>query len=116
MAYKDIKRDFDDIKENSEEFFHSSLQYYRLLGFKIGAKAGSAFMTLILLALFLMMTLLFLSLSAAFAIGSALESTPLGFLIVGGGYILVTLIAYFCRKSIVEKPVIKKLSEIIFND
>lgn len=116
MAYKDIKRDFGDIKENSEEFFHSSFQYYRLLGFKISAKAGSVFMTFILLALFLMMIFIFLSLSAAFAIGSTLESTPLGFLIVGGGYILATLIVYFCRKSIVEKLVIKKLSEIIFND
>ncbi len=116
MAFEEIKDNLDDIKVDSEEFLRSSMNYYRLWGFKVTAKAGSIFMTLLLVGLLIMIALLFFSLSAAFAIGESLESKPLGFLIVGAAYLLVTLIAYLCRKQLVERPLIKKLSEIIFND
>ncbi len=116
MAFKDINKEVGEIKTNSEEFITSSLDYYRLWGFKVSAKAGSIFMTIILLSLFLMMALLFLSLFVAFAIGQSLDYAPMGFLIVGGFYLLLTLVAYLLRKTIVEKPLLKKLSEIILQD
>lgn len=116
MAFKDIKNEIGEIKTNSEEFITSSLNYYRLWGFKVSAKAGSIFMTIILLSLFLMMAMLFLSLFAAFAIGESMQHRPLGFLIVGGFYLLLTLLAYLLRKRIVEKPLLKKLSEIMLQD
>lgn len=116
MAFEEIKNDLGEIKENSEDFINSSLDYYRLWGFKVSAKAGTIFMTLIFMSLFLMMALLFLSLYAAFAIGECLTNRPAGFLIVGAFYLLITFLAYLFRKPLVEKPLIKKLSEIIFND
>lgn len=116
MAFEEIKDNIDDIKVDSEEFLRSSMNYYRLWGFKVTAKAGSIFMTLLLVGLFIMISVLFFSLSAAFAIGECLDSRPIGFLIVGVVYLLITLLAYLFRKQLVEKPLIKKLSEIIFND
>lgn len=116
MAFKDIKENLDDIKSNSEEFINTSLDYYRLWGFKITAKAGSKFMTLLLVCLFVMMSLLFLSLFAAYALAACLESTALGFLIVAAFYMLISVLAYLFRKPLVEKPFLRKLSEIIFND
>ncbi|MHC5201098.1 hypothetical protein [Myroides sp. LJL119] len=116
MAFKEIKDELGDIKTNSEEFITSSLNYYRLWGFKVSVKASSIFMTVILLSLFLMMAMLFLSLFAAFAIGESLDYKPFGFLIVGGVYIVFTIIVYLLRKQLVEKPLLKKLSEIILQD
>ncbi|MDR0228016.1 MAG: phage holin family protein [Flavobacteriaceae bacterium] len=116
MAFNEVKEELDEIKKSSEAYINTSLKYYRLWGFKVSVKVTTQFMTFILLSLFIMMALFFLSLATAFAIGSALKSYYLGFLIVGAFYILITIIAYSCRKTIVERPVIKKLSEIILND
>ncbi|MTG96542.1 MULTISPECIES: hypothetical protein [Myroides] len=116
MAFDEVKSEMTNIKENSEEFIKSTLDYYRLWGFKVSVKAGSIFMTLILVSLFSTLALLFISLFAAYAIGEAFNSTSTGFLIVGSFYILVSIIAYSFRKSLVERPLIKKLSEILFND
>lgn len=116
MAFKEIKDELGDIKSNSEEFITSSLNYYRLWGFKVSVKASSIFMTIILLSLFLMMAMLFLSLFAAYAIGESLGYKPFGFLIVGAVYIVFTIIVYLLRKQLVEKPLLKKLSEIILQD
>ncbi|MEC4113232.1 hypothetical protein [Myroides pelagicus] len=116
MAFNEVKSEMTNIKENSEEFIQSTLEYYRLWGFKVSVKAGTIFMTLLLVALFSMMAMLFISLFAAYAIGEMCGSLSVGFLIVGLVYILVTILAYACRRSIVERPFIKKLSEIVFND
>ncbi|WP_121965617.1 phage holin family protein [Myroides sp. N17-2] len=116
MAFEDIKDNLDDIRQNSEELVNTSLDYYRLWGFKVTAKAGSQFMTLLLLALFMMMALLLFSLCAAYALAEYFGSNALGFLIMGTFYLVITFIAYLFRKPLVERPFIKKLSEIIFND
>lgn len=116
MAFNEVKDELNEIKKSSEAYINTSLKYYRLWGFKISVKAATQFMTFVLLSLFVMMALFFLSLAAAFAIGSALKSYYLGFGLVGAFYILVACIVYSCRKAIVERPVIKKLSEIILND
>lgn len=116
MAYKEVKEELNQVKEHSEAYINTSLQYYKLWGFKVSVKAASQFMTLVLLSLFSMMALLFLSLAVAFALNDTLDSPFLGFILVGIFYVIVTIIAYLCRSFLVEKPVFKKLSEIIFND
>lgn len=116
MAFEDIKDNLSDIKHNSEELINTTIDYYRLWGFKVTAKAGSKFMTLLLVSIFIMMALFLFSLGAAFALAAYFESNAIGFLIIGLFYLVIALIAYLCRKSLVERPFIKKLSEIIFND
>ena len=116
MAFENVKSNFSEIKDNTEKYLSTNVAYIRLWGFKVTAKAASAFLTLILVTLFATISLLFISISAAYAIGDKIDSISLGFLIIGGVYLVITLIAFFFRKSLVEQPVLKKLSEIFFND
>ncbi|MCC9042119.1 hypothetical protein LNQ81_05365 [Myroides sp. M-43] len=116
MAFEDIKDNISDIRKDSEELINTSLDYYRLWGFKVTAKAGSKFMTLLLVSLFIMMSLFLFSLCAAYALAVYFESNAIGFLMMGTFYLIIAFIAYIFRKPLVERPFIKKLSEIIFND
>ena len=63
-----------------------------------------------------LMVLLFCSIAAAFAIGKSLDSYALGFLIVGGIYLIATGLLFFIKKKTVEGPILEKFSEIFFND
>jgi hypothetical protein len=40
----------------------------------------------------------------------------LGFLIIGGIYLLITSLLFLIKDKIVEGPILEKFSEIFFND
>ncbi|MGS4345891.1 hypothetical protein ACKUSY_09960 [Myroides odoratus] len=116
MAFQEIRNNINEIKEHSEQYVNTSLDYFRLWGFKITAKTAIIFMTIFVVGVFLLLSLLFLSLSIAFAIGEQIGSISLGFLYVGLFYLLISILVFTCRKYIVDRPLIKKLSEAIFNE
>ncbi len=45
-----------------------------------------------------------------------LENYPVGFLIIGGIYFVITILLFFIKDRIVEGPILEKFSEIFFND
>ena len=116
MAFDKVKENIDDIKVNTRSFVDANLDYFTLLGFKITTKASSLIVKIILLSLFLLLSLIFLSFALAYAIGIWIENNALGFLIVGGIYILISLILYFKGGNFIDRPMIKTFSEIFFND
>lgn len=116
MAFEDIKDSIEDIKTHSEHYIRSNVEYVRLWGLKVTAKTSVVIMTLFLVGLFLMLSLFFISIAVAFALTELTNSLTLGFLYVGLAYLVLTVLAYNFRKYIVERPLIKKLSEIILND
>lgn len=54
-------------------------------------------------------SLLFFSIGIGFFLAEKTGSTCLGFLIVGGFYLLMTLIVVFTRKNLIQKPLIDML-------
>jgi len=67
-----------------------------------------------ILLLVRLLILFFLSLATAYAIGEALGSNGLGFAIVGAFYILLSLVVLLFRKKLIERSLLRKLSEIYF--
>jgi hypothetical protein len=79
-------------------------------------KSMTLILKITLMVLFLLMVLLFCSIAGAFAIGTYLGSNALGFLTVGGIYLLFTLLVFLFKDKIIERPILEKFSEIFFND
>lgn len=115
MAFDELKENFSEAESTARSFLDSSRQYYKLRGFKVLMKAVIITAKITAVAVMMVMALLFLSISAAFWIGSELDKTSLGFLIVGGFYLLVGLIIYLLRHSL-RKPLLKKFSEFYFDE
>lgn len=113
---KDLKEDFEKIKVDAKAFIDQNVEYYQLLGLKISSKAFSLLLKIFLLALFLSIALLFISVACAFALGALLKSYTLGFLIIGAIYLILCLIFYFNRKALIDISVIKKLSNIFYEN
>ncbi|MBB1139417.1 hypothetical protein [Myroides sp. WP-1] len=116
MAFQEIKNNINEIKEHSEQYINSSMNYFRLWGLKITAKTAIIFMTVFAVGIFFLLSLLFISLFAAIAIGEQIQSRSLGFLYVGLFYLLISILVFTLRKYIVDRPLIKKLSEAIFSE
>lgn len=116
MAFEEVKEEFKDLKESTKEYIDSNIRYYQLWGLKISAKAVSYIFLRFIVGIFAMISILFLSLAAAFAIGNSLERISLGFLIIGLFYLLIIGLVLLFRQRLIVKPVIKKFSNIFYND
>ncbi len=116
MAFEELKEQTENIQEHTKGYIETSIEYYKLKGFKVFMKSTTMVVKFVLIVLCLIMVLLFCSIAGAFAIGDYLDNTALGFLIVGGFYLLLTGLLFSVRDRIVEGPILEKFSEIFFND
>ncbi len=116
MAFDELKENTQQIQEEAKAYLDSTIEYYKLWGFKILMKSTKMVVKAVLLSFFLMMFLIFGSVAAALAIGEALESYWLGFLIVSGIYLVLILLLLFVRSRIIERQILRKCSTLILND
>lgn len=115
MAFDELKENFSEAEETARSYIENSRQFYKLKGFKILMKAVMVFVKIASVAIALTLALLFLSIGAAFWVGSELDNTAYGFFVVGGVYVLIGLIIYLLRHSL-RKPLLKKFSEFYFDE
>ncbi|HLU86821.1 MAG TPA: hypothetical protein VKZ44_03630 [Taishania sp.] len=115
MAFQDIKDDIEQIKEESKELINSNLAYLKLWGFKVTMKSATVILKFILVLLFASLFIVFASVALALFIGQALDNYMYGFLIVGGIYLLLTILVSFIKPEIIEGGVLRKFSEIFFD-
>lgn len=116
MAFSEIKDNVDDLKSESKAYIDKNLEYYKLLGFKIVAKTTTMFVSYTIVLLIFAFVLLFGSIAAGFAIGSAIGSTSLGFLIVAGAYLLIGIIIFLLKDRLIEKQILKTFSDLFFKE
>jgi cytochrome c biogenesis protein CcdA len=116
MAFEELKEHTKDIQKQAKDYIENSVAYYKLWGFKVAMKSTTMILKFVLIAIALMMVLLFCSIAGAYAIGKVLDSYALGFLVVGGIYLVITGLLFLIKDKIVEGPILEKFSEIFFND
>lgn len=116
MEKNNIVDYLENIQEESLNYVETSIDYFKLFGFKIIVKSTNAMVSFIFALAIGCLALLLLSISAAFAIGSQVESVSLGFLIVGSVYVLLLVLFFMLRKRVIEPAIVKIWSKILYND
>lgn len=116
MAFSEIKDNVEDLKSETKAYVDKNIEYYKLLGFKIVAKTTTMFVSYTLILLSFAFVLMFGSIAAGFAIGTAVGNTALGFLIVAGAYLLIGVIILLIKDKLVESRILKIFSEMFFKD
>ncbi|MBT9186985.1 MULTISPECIES: hypothetical protein [Zobellia] len=115
MAFDELKESISEAEASAKSYIESSREFYKLKAFKMLMKGITGFAQAAFIAIAVVLALLFLSVSAGFFIGAELENTALGFLIVGGFYILVGILVFVFRRSLV-KPLMARFSELYFEE
>jgi len=116
MAFEELKENTEKIQDQTKVYIDSHLAYYKLWGFKVAMKSTTLIFKFTLILLCFSMVLIFGSFAAAYAFGDLFGSNALGFLAVGGIYLLFTILLFFIKDKMVEGPILEKFSEIFFND
>ena len=116
MPFENIKESTEEVQEKVKDVVDSNIAYYKLWLFKVATKSATVLLKMLLLAFFLVMFLFFSSIALALVLGKLFENSILGFLTVGGLYLVLMFIVYFVKEKIVESTILKKFSRIFFND
>jgi hypothetical protein len=116
MAFEELKENTEKIQDQAKVYLDSHFAYYKLWGFKVAMKSTTLIFKFTLILLCFSMVMIFGSFAAAYAFGSLFESNALGFLAVGGIYLVFTILLFFLKDKVVEGPILEKFSEIFFND
>jgi len=116
MAFEELKENTENIQDQAKVYMESHLAYYKLWGFKVAMKSTTLILKFTLILLCFSMVMIFGSFAAAYAFGALFESNALGFLAVGGIYLIFTILLFFMKDKVVEGPILEKFSEIFFND
>nr|WP_294935102.1 competence protein [uncultured Flavobacterium sp.] len=116
MPLQHLKEDAEEIQDKLQHVVDSTIAYYKLWLFKIATKSTSTLFKILLLSVCFMMVLFFCSFALAVYLGQLLEDNTLGFLAVGGIYLVLMLIIAMIKDKIVEGPILKNFSKVFFND
>ena len=114
MSIHSIKESFEEVPTKANSALDSQIAYYKLFIFRFIGKSSYALITFFIVAFACLLMLFFISIAAAYAVGEAVDSIAWGFVIVGAFYIVVAAGAFFFRKVLIVKPLLRKLSEIYF--
>ena len=114
MSIHSIKESFEEVSTKANSALDSQIAYYKLFIFRFIGKSSYALITFFIVAFVSLLVLFFLSFAIAYAVGEALGSNALGFAIVGAFYILLSLVVLLFRKKLIERSLLRKLSELYF--
>ena len=116
MPFQHLKENAEDIQDNLKNLVDSNVAYYKLWLFKVLMKSTTLLLKVVIMVLLFTLFLLFGSVALALYFGELLHSNILGFLSVGGIYIVLLLIVFFMKDKIVEGRVLEKVSKVFFNE
>lgn len=116
MSFENLKEKKENIQDNLKNAVDSTIAYYKLWFFKILMKSVTMVAKVLLIMCFLMMFMFFASIALALYLGQLMHSNVLGFLSVGGIYVVLIVIAYFIKDKIVEGNILEKFSNVYFNE
>jgi hypothetical protein len=109
-----IKETNEKAAEVGEKYLESSLKYYKLKFFKQLSVSATTALKIAIIGGLALLFLIFGAIALALHIGDSINSYPLGFLITGCAFLVLSIIAYLLKNNI-DRLVIRKLSKKFFN-
>lgn len=106
----------EEVTESVKEYINTRYELVVLQTAEKTSNVGSQLISFSVLAIVSVLALVFLSIALAWYISDQLESPQAGFFIVGGFYLLMTLVFFFFRKQVMVKPFRNIIIRSIFNE
>ena len=99
--------------EEAKQWFDLKVRYARLNTVDKFVRIMTALILAIVLMIIFVLLLTFVSFALAFFIGDLLDSQILGFLCMGGVYLVLLFIVILARHTLIERPLVRFLINII---
>tara|TARA_R100001480_G_C4676196_1_gene174206 strand:+ start:112 stop:528 length:417 start_codon:yes stop_codon:yes gene_type:complete len=116
MAFKTLSENLEESGAKAQEYIKNTSEYYKLRTFKTVTKGAISLVNFLVLGIFLLLVLLFLSIGIALWLNNVLENSYAGYFIVAGFYIVIMLLLVIFGKKPIEKILLIKFSDMFFDN
>jgi len=99
----------DDLVNDIKDYINVKLDALKLSVAEKISRIAAAIIAGFVVAVAVLFFVVFISIALGFFLGEILGSTWLGFLIVGGIYLLVGLVTWWARKRIIQVPIMNSI-------
>jgi hypothetical protein len=106
--------DFSNLKDDIRDYINIRLEQMKLEIAEGSSRILSRILLVLVSTFLLLIIFLFLSFAAAYFLGTLLQSTELGFLLVAGFYSLILILVLYFRRIIFDRPAIQYVLSILF--
>lgn len=113
-VFKTIDKTSAEAVKNGEQYYKSSLEYYKLKIFQQLTITLSMFFKLLVIGGLVILGFIFLTIAGAIALGNVLNSMILSCILIGVFLLIVGIIIYF-KRNFINRMVIRKASNSFFN-
>ena len=100
-----IATNFEQLYNKAVLYTKTSLELAKLKAIDKTSDIISSLAVIISISMIVAMFTLFLNIGIALWIGEILNTLSLGFLIISGFYVIVAIIVYVLRKSLIKEPI-----------
>lgn len=100
-----IATNFEQLYNKAVLYTKTSLELAKLKAIDKTSDIISSLAVIISISMIVAMFTLFLNIGIALWIGEMLNNMSLGFLIISGFYVIVAIIVYVLRKSLIKEPI-----------
>ncbi|NGX83017.1 phage holin family protein [Aequorivita sp. KMM 9714] len=114
--FKDLTDSLNKITEKIEDYGVSTAEYYKLRLFKSVMKGSISLVNLLVYGSLFLFVLVFLSVGAAFWLGTYFEHVYVGFLLIGAFYGILLLLMFVFGKKVIERKMLYKFSGILYDE
>lgn len=115
-ATQNEKTHVENLFTHTREYLDTRINIIKLTAVDKGSSAVSSAAVYLALAVISFLFLVFLSIGAALAISSALESSYTGFLIVAGIYLILGILLYVMQDKWVKTPIVNAMIKSFFKE
>ncbi|HEY0678490.1 MAG TPA: phage holin family protein [Chitinophagaceae bacterium] len=114
--FNTIGSTLNDLRNSAMEFIETQIALAKVQAAEKVSTLVSTIAAFLILSVFLLFFLLFGSIAAAYWMASITGSNALGFLIVGGFYLLVGVIIFLGRERLLRRPMLNAIIRQLFKE
>ncbi|MDB5121426.1 MAG: hypothetical protein JWN56_2644 [Sphingobacteriales bacterium] len=116
MKEHEEENDEQSLIDKIKEYVNLRIELAKLSAVEKGSKLFATIVTDSIIGLLLVLTFVFASFGLCFYLSEVIGNTYVGFFIVAGFYLLIGLIIYAIKDSIVEKRLANRVITKVFKD
>ncbi|PHR13768.1 MAG: hypothetical protein COA40_04335 [Aequorivita sp.] len=116
MAFSSLKESLHRVTDRIEDYSVSMAEYYKLRLFKSTMKGAISLVNLLVYGSLSLFVLLFLSVGAAYWLGTFFEHIYVGFLLIGAFYGIILIFMFIFGRKIIERNMLHKFSGLLYDE
>ncbi|MBG42506.1 MAG: hypothetical protein CL530_00890 [Aequorivita sp.] len=116
MAFSSLKESLHQVTDRIEDYSASMAEYYKLRLFKSTMKGAVSLVNLLVYGSLFLFVFLFLSIGAAFWLGTFFEHVYVGFLLIGAFYGIILIFMFIFGRKIIQRNMLHKFSGLLYDE